>query len=140
VVSKIGLFNIPNGIVVNTVSTEITSILTLGSLRMGIYSENGQTQETSLVFPSITAVGIVTKNVSSVVLSSGNYYYAITPIDGTFIVRTQGVTAPVIASSVLNKQQFQGTVSVAGGAIPTTFNPVTLPQIPTFTIPIRFDN
>lgn len=140
IVSRMAYFNLPVGMTLNSISMEITSLLTQGSFRLGIFNTTGQTSTLSTIFPSVSSNGVQTKNLSSVILSAGSYYQALTPIDGTAIIRTTVTNVSGMASSVTGKKVFYGAQSVVGGALPTTFNPVTMPILEPHTPVIRLDN
>lgn len=138
--SKINLLVIPANITVNRVSLEVTTVNTAGSLRWGIYSSSG-TQLASILYASITGTGIVTGPLSSVLLQEGTYYQALTPIEGDFQIRsTAASVTPALAGSVFGGMRYFGSVSVVGGALPTSFSPSVLAVDALNTINTRLDN
>lgn len=141
VLSQIGLFQLPIGMIVNRVSVNIPTVTTAGTIRLGIYNITGQTQVTSVLLSSVTGTGIRSTNVSSVALNAGSYYYAVTPLEGSHQIRSVAPNADLeLTGSVFGKARYASSVAVVGGALPTTFNPVTMGiNNPNF-INIRLDN
>lgn len=139
--AKITLFTLPAPMSVNAVSVEINNFTTAGSMRWGLYSVDGQTQLATALFSSVAAVGTRTVQLSSVFLNAGNYYQATVPLEGEYTLRATAVTAaPQLVGSVIGKTRYVGAASVAGGALPATFTPSTLP-VNELTFPgFRLDN
>lgn len=133
------MFTIPAPIEVNSVSIRVTSVGVAGSMRLGIYSANGQTQKTSMIFSSVTSTGVKTANVTSVLLAAGNYYSVYNAIDGqlTVSVTTPGETQ--LGGSVAGMRYAVNT-SVVGGALPASIDPVSLPVAPSNLINMRLDS
>lgn len=127
VTAKISLFTLPAPMVVNAVSVEINGFTTAGSMRWGLYSIDGGTQLATALFTSVAATGVRTVQLSSVLLSAGNYYQATVPLEGEYTIRATAVTvAPQLVGSVVGKARYVGASSVAGGALPATVAPTTL--------------
>lgn len=139
----VGGFILPAGITVNKISFSCTNVSVSGTVRVGVYSEDGQTKEIDVVSGTISGTGTVTISVSAVTLSAGVHYVAIVPISttniaiGTYVPDT-GLTA---LGEVSSEPVFSGTVAVSAGVLPST---ITTTSISTGTtreqLIIRLDN
>lgn len=70
----LALFRVDRAITVNKLSFNVTAVGVTGTLKIGVFSADGQTQYISIETASISGAGIVTTAVSSVALAAGNYY------------------------------------------------------------------
>jgi len=127
-VAYVGAFNLPAAITVNKISFNVSSHTTNGVMRVGVYSEDGQTKEIDVTSGTITGTGVVTVSVSAVTLSTGNHYIAMVG-DGTvnvsistFIPSASGEIS-WSQGGVSSEPIYSGTVSTTGGNLPSTITP-----------------
>lgn len=138
---------VPLNISVNKMSMYVTNVTNAGTVRVGIYTEDGQTQKASAVFTSVAGTGVISTNVTSVFLSSGNYWSVLVPIDGRLTYQTWDTDSTsastglnALMSSVIGKKYVTGTQVVTAGTLPATFNPSILTRADNTGPIIRFDN
>lgn len=144
----VGMFKLENPMEVNTITLIPNSVSVPGSLRIGIYTEDGQSklldQTTGVISVGNSAY---TQNLSpGVTLSRGNYYFAVVPIadtELTLYVWLCFTAASGTAYTVPGKAKPAGTINVTPGLLPASFNPVTdvtyIDQQHSLMI-VRFDN
>lgn len=137
-----GLFNLPVSMSVNNITLDVASVLIQGTFRVGIFTEDGQTQATSVLFSSITTNGVKSSNVSSVLLGAGNYYSVVTPIDGNVAIKSWPTNASPGDgfSSIIGKQFYSGTQVITANNLPFSFVPSILTAANGETIVMRLDN
>ena len=124
---------------------------TIGTWKVGLYSEDGLTQLSSGSTSSVLAstFNTVTTTMTSVVVAAGSYYLAIVPVDtpdGSFSVWDTGVNSAQFSTNsnafsafnssglaVVNSlPYFEGTQVVGAATLPTTITPKTM--TPTYKI------
>lgn len=142
--SVIGYFmlhNITNGITVNKVTVDVNTVTTAGAFKLGLYTEDGQTQITSMIGGSSVA-GLVSIPVTSIVLAPGNYYSVCIPVSSKLVLQAWeiGITPPTAnLGKITGKESLGGATSIATGNLPTSFNPTTLTSIVAGVV-LRLDN
>lgn len=133
-------FTLPAQITVNKLSVACTTATTAGTIKIGIYSEDGQTKHIDITTASISATGIVTTAVSAVTLSAGRYYAVIVPVSTTNInLRSAAMADEIITNGVTSEPDLMGTQTVTAGTLPTTFTTSSLTSNTNAAL-IRFDN
>lgn len=134
---------IPVSITVNKISFNIDSTPTDGTIKIGIYSEDGQTKKIDVTSGTLSAVGLYTVAVSAVTLNAGIYYLVIIPV-GTASVTAYGYsvgTAFDVLNPVTSEPKLYGTQTVTASTLPTTFTPSSITDTTTGAMPyIRLDN
>src|SRR3990167_1137252 len=147
IVQNYGLINIPANITVNTVSMEVTSVLTGGSFRLGLYAENGQSSLFSGVVSSVTTNGVKNFQISSVMVAAGNYWTVFTTLNGRAHFRTWIFDSIVTnlsnlsnATGISTKGAYTGTLTTTAGNLPTTFTPSAIAANAQVATVIRLDN
>lgn len=136
----IGLINLQNAIQFNKITYAVTSVTTAGQYRVGFYTENGQTQIASVTTQTITALGQFSDNVSSVLLSAGNYYTAVVPVSSVNTkINFYDISSASNFASVIGKPYWSGTASVAASTLPTSFTPSAISGTTSSGIIMRLD-
>lgn len=113
--------NITCNIIVNSISFRVTTVTSSGTIRIGLYTEDGQNKLFDVASPIINATGTVTIPVSSVSLAAGIYYIAIVPISGNL-----GIGGGYVNNGHPDPSSlpiYSGQLNVTSGTLPVTFNP-----------------
>lgn len=116
-------FTLERAMTVNKISFNVTAVGAAGTVRIGVYSYDGQTRHIDVTSASISATGVNSVAVSSVALPTGTYYimYAIqTGANLTFTSWTDIATA-LNLSTISSEPLVRGLLTVTAGALPTTF-------------------
>lgn len=116
------LTKLVKGITLNKISFRVTAVGTAGVLKIGIYSENGQTQYLDLNTASISTTGEKTTAVSSVVLPAGNYWFFLLPV-GTAAITVSTfapMTTVVDMNDITSEISLAGDYSCAASTLPAT--------------------
>lgn len=141
----VGLVNITNTITVNKISVDINTVNTSGSIKLALYSEDGQT----LVIPSstfsITVNGLNTFTLASpATISPGNYYFAWVTVGTTDLLcrfwATNAAWDGNPLATISGKKTIEGTLTVTAGTIPSTITPSAISFVSESTQMCRFDN
>lgn len=136
----VGMFVVPAPITVNTLHVHVSNYTASGTLKIGIYSEDGQTKYIDVTTSTISATGLKTMTVSSVLLPRGTYYVVAVPTGSSdFSIVGAFSDTPVSMTNPTGKKVVSGTLSVSAGTLPTTFSPTAITgaqQAPFF----RLDN
>jgi len=131
------------GITVNKISFNVDSTPTDGTVKIGVYSEDGQTKEIDVTSDTLSATGLYTTAVSAVTLSAGVHYVVIVPVSTTSVTvfghsATSGFSA---LNPVTSEPKVYGTQVVTAGTLPATFTPSGLTDSTNGFMPfLRFDN
>lgn len=136
-------FILPVGITVNKISFNLDSSPVDGTIKIGIYSENGQTQKFAITTATLSAVGLYTTAVSSVALTAGVYYVVIVPVSTTSVTALgyQLGTGADVLNPVTSEPKMYGTLTVTAGTLPTTFTPSSITDSTNGLMPyLRLDN
>jgi hypothetical protein len=116
------LTKLVKGITLNKISFRVTAVGTAGVLKIGIYSEDGQTQYLDLNTASISTTGEKTTAVSSVVLPAGNYWFFLLPV-GTAAITVSTfapMTTVVDMNDITSEISLAGDYSCAASTLPAT--------------------
>lgn len=124
-------------ITVNKISFKAQGVTTSGTVKVGIYSEDGQTKLVDVTSAAISATGNVSISVSSVALSPGIYYIVMVPVGTTDV--SIGGTYCTTCSSPSGEPVYAGNQTVASGTLPATFDPTLLTNT-ILVIGFRLDN
>jgi hypothetical protein len=125
----ISAFLVPGRITVTKIHFRVSTYTATGTVKIGVYSSDGQTKLIDVTSGTISATGLVTVSVSSVYLKPGMYYLAVVPT-GTTNIQVRSI----IPQAIYNSEGFNnptsepvayGTMTVTAGTLPTTFNPVS---------------
>lgn len=135
---------LPVGITVNKISFNIDSTPVDGTIKIGVYSENGQTKEIDVTSATLSAVGLYTITLGAPVsLLAGVHYVVVVPVSTTSVTAyAYGVaTAMDVLNPVTSEPKVYGTQTVTAGTLPTTFTPSAITDSTNGVMPyLRFDN
>lgn len=116
-------FRLVKGITVNKISFNVTAVGAAGTVRIGVYSEDGQTREIDVTSGTISGTGVATVSVSAVALSAGIHYiiFAIQTGANLTFSSWQALATVDTFSSISSEPRLMGVLTVTAGALPTTF-------------------
>ena len=128
--AQVGMVEVTKKITVNSISFRTGTVTVAGTVKISLYSEDGQTQIFSVTTASLTADTIITTAVAAVVLPIGNYYIVIQPVGPTNAqVYAWTDLIPFAATltllSITSEYRTSGTITVTADTPPTTFNPAS---------------
>ncbi len=123
-------FVVTASIVVNKLSFNCTGASVSGTVKIGIFSEDGQTQLVNVTTATISGSAVITTTVPSVTLNSGNYYVMVIPVS-TANVDVSMYANPGSGSANLNglisgKPILNGTYTVTASTMPATITPTSV--------------
>lgn len=137
-----GKILIPAPITIQKLTLDIAGHATNGTIKVALFSEDGQTQYFSVTSPSITGTGKVTITIPSTLLSPGYYYIGVVGV-GTVDTspRCFNQTANGAAlNDPTSEPVFSGTLTVTAGTMPATITPTALTISTSACLMCRFDN
>lgn len=144
--ARVGLVHIPFPINANKISVQISSVNVSGVIKIGLYSESGQTQLFNVSTASISGAGVtITSIASQTAILAGNYYIVLVPV-GTFqqtvLMHATEITSNMylLNKDVTSKPVLEGTLTVTTGTLPTTFTPSSITTANNSTLAFRLDN
>lgn len=146
-VGCVGMFRLENPMAISSVTLTPSQVSTPGILRVGIYTEDGQTKLLDQVTGVISSTSAYTQTLSTPVsLRRGNYYFVVIPLPGVdmrLYVWQCFVASAGSAYSIPGEAVPAGIINVSPGLLPASFSPVT--DVTYFdqqhSLPIvRFDN
>lgn len=137
---SVGLVNLPSPITANKISFYVDSVSVAGVLKLAMFSEDGLTVYFSVSTASISASGVKTTALSSVVLPSGNYYIAILPTTTANISPVFFVGDADLLDVVSGETPIEGTLTVTANTIPVTITPTSISHSDNHTLYFRLDN
>jgi hypothetical protein len=130
--ARLGQIVIPFAITVNKISFQVPGYTSSGTIKVALFSEDGQTQKFSVTSGTISGTGLQSITVGSVSLSPGIYYLVALPTSTTNITiasfsNNWGQSAFVLSDgSISGKPISCGTYTVSAGTMPST---ITLASI-----------
>jgi hypothetical protein len=129
---KVGIFNVPQAITVNTISTYISAASTTMTtgLKQCVYDAAGNKLiDTTSAAPTVAASSTVTVVSPAVTLRPGNYYYALGCAGTCTIVApgfwTTTAATPYVTSIPTGKKIYEGTVTMTSGTCNATLGTIT---------------
>lgn len=131
-------FSLLYGMTVNKLSINVTAVGTTGTLKIGIFSQDGQTQYISITTASISGAGIVTTSVSAVALLAGVYYCVVIPVSTAAVTLT--TWSPGALTGVTGKPTLSGIYTVTASTMPSTLTIANISPSGSNGAVIRFDN
>lgn len=140
----VGQIVVPFTMTANDISYQINPVTTPGTIKIALFSEDGQTKVFEQTTASLSATGLHTTALSSpTTINAGVYYVAIVPVSTTDVgvycyVEEQNTTG--LASGVSGKPVLTGTVTVTAGTVPSTITPGSVSYNSTGTLYLRLDN
>lgn len=111
-------------ITVNKVSFNVTAVGTSGTMDVTCYSKSGGTQLFSVTTGTISGAGVVTTDVSSVVLTPGEYYIGINP--NTTAAITIDSWNNFAVDTVTGKASPVGGYTITASTPPATITPTSI--------------
>jgi len=141
-VGRVHMFNLVRGITVNKITFNVTAVGTAGTLKIAIYSEDGQTKVLEIETTSISTTGKQSFDVSAVVLAPGNYYFMVLPVSTAAITLSTWASSTTI--NVLNQPSsepsFAGDYTCTASTIPATMDLSLLSSDVERLVAFRLDN
>lgn len=138
------LFRVETSMQVNKISFSASTVTVSGSFKLGIFSEDGQSQLLDQTTGTVSSTGLFTQTLdSTLLLPQGNYYLVLVPISTTDVfLRSYDPFSSADLSVISGEPVPYGTLSVTSGTLPTTFDPtVDITSDTNAGLPIaRFDN
>lgn len=122
-------FYLPFAITVNKISFVVDATPVDGTIKIGIYSEDGQTKEIDVTSGTLSATGVLyTVAVAGIALTAGVHYLVIVPVSTAQITvycynRGTGID---LFNVVTSEPKLFGTQVVTAGTLPTTFTPSSI--------------
>ena len=145
-VGHVGKVFIPSSITVNKLTFVSGNVHTInGTVKFGLFSEDGATQYFSVTSPTITAADTqYAVTISSVLLRAG-YYYFMALANGTTNTRlvawkTDPYTVAAILRAPTSEPVFEGTITVTASTIPSTLSLGSITATYANTMIFRLDN
>ncbi len=139
----VGMSTFPHSITVNAISLTVVAVNVAGTIKLAIFSEDGQTQKFSETTASISTIGKFTHTLASPVsLPAGNYYIALVTQSTTDLnIRVFSSIPSGTLDAPTGKPVTSGYITVTAGVMPTSFNPVSgITQEDARYLAIRLDN
>jgi len=141
----VGAFFLPSRITVAKLHFYVSTYTATGTVKVGVYSSDGQTQEIAVTSSTISGTGLVTLSVSSVALASGLHYLVSVPTGTTNVsvrsIAPQGSYNSDGFNNPSSEPVAFGTMTVTAGTLPSTFNPVSgITAATQGLVLVRFDN
>ena len=142
----VGSFILPTSSTVNKISFYVSTVTTSGTMKIGIYSSDGQTQFLNDTTGTISTGGAAYTHTlsSAIALTQGQYYFVLVPVGTTNIAihSFERRDAAAFLNTITNEPKLFGTMTVTAGTLPTTFNTSTgITDSINGLLPImRFDN
>lgn len=141
---KLGMVILPFAITINKISFYVATVTVAGTLKIGVYSENGQTQEITHTTVSIDTTGKKTETLAAPVsLTAGVHYFAILPVSTTNVSIYNWNTLSSVDIGLLtitDEPTIEGTLAVTASTLPATFTPSDITGAYTKTPMLRLDN
>lgn len=146
----VGEITVDAPITVNKISFAVNTIAASGTVKIAIFSCDGQTKYFEVTTATISAANsIVQTAVSSITLNPGIYTIMIVPVGSTNLVGYYWNTnnnAPFgggtinLSKDISGKNIMQGSLTVTAGTIPATFTPSSVTYVDHTTLIVRLDN
>lgn len=115
-----------------------------GTLKIAIFTEDGQTQKISFTTGTISANGLVSTTFSGVLLAAGIYYVVVVPVGTVDITSIRGWVVNSIGDTDLyglsSEPVGSGTISVTASTMPSTITPTAITPAVTGALLFRLDN
>lgn len=136
---------IPFQIIVNKISIYSIAVSVAGTVKLVLYSEDGQTKYFEVTTASISGAGMVTTAVSAVTVPAGVYYLGILPV-GTaslspaYWIEETTITSHLFSSGIASEPVIAGSVTVTASTIPATITPTSVTWKANAALVARLDN
>lgn len=125
---------IPYAITINKISFNVNVVGTHGTLKMGLYTEDGQTKVFEHTTADINATVLITETLAAPVsITPGIYYLMILPIDTADITLyvfntindTYSILGAVTGEPIISGSAYVTDLSASANNLPTLFDPTT---------------
>lgn len=138
-------FRLTKAITVNKISFNVTAVGGAGTVRIGVYSYDGQTRHIDVTSASISSGGVKTVSVSAVNLPAGNYFIIFAIQTGANLTFTSWTALATVEAlkDISSEPLLMGVLTVTAGALPSTFSPIasgTWQADTSGSVVARFDN
>lgn len=124
----LGKVQIPLKITANQISVYVGAIPIPGKIKIGLYSDDGQTKIFETISDTITTGGLNTINLNSATLINQGFYYIVVLPLGTASLGLSTYYISDIPSPFLHptgKDILSGELTVSPNTLPPSFNPVS---------------
>ncbi len=143
-IATTGQVTFPLSITINKISINVSAVGTSGTLKLALYSEDGQNKLFEVTTASISGTGVVTTSLTSpVIVPSGNYYILAIPQSTAALTISSWTTVTTVSGpfAVSLKPVLEGQITVSANTMPATFDPASdLSGSTNCTSYIRLDN
>jgi hypothetical protein len=120
-------YDLPFGITVNKITIRASgSSAVNGTMKIGVYSEDGQTKLIDVTTGTISSSTVYHTAVSSVALSAGRYYVVCIPVGTANLSINRWAANPSQNFAQSGEPVLMGTQTVTAWTLPTTFDPTAL--------------
>jgi hypothetical protein len=144
--ARLGLFNLPLGMIVNKITFRCQAITTEGTWDISVYTEDGQTQKFTVVTASIAGAGVNTVSLGTpVFLGPGNYWILMNSngtANGSFLFKNfwaGGGNAGDYYIALASEPVYMGTLAITASTPPATFDPTAITKTTMCQLDVRFD-
>jgi hypothetical protein len=140
---RVGQIIVPFAITANKISFRCNGVSVAGTVKVSLFSEDGQTRLFSVTTASISASGVITTSLSAVVIAAGVYYITILPVSTASLEVLTWNTDLVDAGDLRNissEPVIEGTVTVTADTVPSTITPGSITSAAARTLIVRLDN
>lgn len=131
---------VPARITIGKLSIRSGAVTTPGTVKVGIYSADGQTQHLAVTSGTLSAAGLDTVTGLSTTLNPGIYYIVVVSVgtfNGNLLIWTNtGTSSFNPASEPVN----EGTLTVTASTLPATFTPTGVTYTSGSSVIVRLDN
>jgi hypothetical protein len=127
-VFRVGMFNIPQVINVNSLSISPTTVTTAGTVKICIYDESGNKKIDTTATGATTNTTLSTTTIATVQLKPGNYYATIgcaTTCSILFNYWRSATNTPMAQLPPAGKKIYEGYVTMTSGTCNTTLPSIT---------------
>jgi hypothetical protein len=145
--AHVSLVKLDRKITVNKITVNNTLFSVAGTLKIALFSEDGQTRLVSVETASISGAAVVTTSLAqAVVLPAGNYWIAILSVGtadiGVLAYASPASTAGALMNGVSGEPIINGTYTVTASTMPTalTLGDITATDTTGQTPVFRLDN
>lgn len=141
---QLGQIIVPFKITANSISWYCNAATVAGTVKLVLYSEDGQTQIFQVTTATV-ATGVVTTALSSVVINPGIYWLGFLVIGAATNIQWEdyssgGALIGNLWNSVAGKPKVEGFILVTADTIPATISPTGLSNSGNSVLIARFDN
>lgn len=124
----VALFNLVRGITLNKLTLNVTAVGVAGTIKVGIFSEDGQTKYGEATSGTISGTGEATITFSNLVLPAGNLIFLFVTVGSANITFSRWVFVTTVDGlrDVTSEPSITGQYTCTSGTVPST---ITLASI-----------